>query len=137
MPVARRRIGLYLDTYLSPALMAHVVELCRDLDAGLLCLAPPPGNLAVSRLEPHLAALACTGVEWEMRPVAGEVGRDLAGLPEMLRLVCEGGSALGRHRGALPAPLVILLNPVTPLSRPQARPAPEIDWLAPRLHRGF
>lgn len=131
------RVAFYLDTFLSRPLLAHVVGLCRDLGADILFLAPPPGDLAVARLEPHLAALEEAGVEWEIRPIDSVSGNGLANPPEVVQLVCESGSTLARYRGALPAPLLILLNPETPFYRPKAGPLPEVDWLAPRLHRGF
>lgn len=131
------QVALFLDAWVSRPAMGQVIELCRDLGARLLCLAPPPGKLAVSRLEPHLDALAHARVEWSILGYESEVGAGLATLPGLARLVCADGSALARYRGALPAPLVILCNP--PETRPMARavPDPVVDWLAPHLHRGF
>lgn len=137
MTAPPNQVALYLDSALSPALMAHVIEQCRDLDAALLCLAPPPGALAVARLEPHLGALANAGLRWEIRPVRGDIPADLATLPGVTQWVCEGHSALARYRGRLPAPLLILLNPQAAPGKSQAPAAAPADWLAPRLHRGF
>lgn len=131
------RVALYLDTWLSRELMAHVLEQCRDLGASLLCLAPPPGNLAVSRMEPHLGALDRAGIEWQMQAVDGELGAGLPDLPGITQLVCGSRSALAHHRGPLPVPLLILLNPEPVPARAKPEPERTIDWLAPRFNRGY
>lgn len=136
-PLPARRVAMYLDTYLSRELMAHVIEHCRELGAGLLCLAPPPHNLAVSRLEAHLGALTKAEVEWEIQGIECEHADPFRELDGVVLLVCESGSALARHRGALPAPLLVLLNPEPRTARHRAEPEPTVDWLAPRYNRGF
>lgn len=124
-------VVLYLDTWISPELLDHVVARCRERGSALLCLAPPPHPLAVSRLEPRLAALEAAGIAWSLRAVPA--GVELPPAAELL--VCAEGSALARHPGPLPAPLLILLNPASRALRGEPAAAP--DWLAPRLHRGY
>jgi len=131
------RVALYLDTYLSRELMAHVIERCRELGASLLCLAPPPRNLAAARLEPHWGALAETEVEWEIQGIESDRAEPFRDIDGIVLLVCESGSALARYRGKIPAPLLILLNPQMSLSGSKPRAMATVDWLAPRLHRGY
>lgn len=130
-------VALYLDTYLSRELMTHVIERCQELGASLLCLAPQPRNLAASRLEPHWGALARTEVEWDIQGIESDQAEPFRDLDGIVLLVCESGSALTRYRGALPAPLLILLNPESRVASKQPPPELKVDWLAPRFNRGF
>jgi hypothetical protein len=130
------RVALYLDTFLSRELMAHVIERCRELGASLLVLAPQPRNLAASRLEPHWGALAQTDVEWEIEGIESDQANPFRDLDGIVLMVCEGGSALARYRGALPAPLLVLLNPETRAARNRPEPELAVDWLEPRFNRG-
>ena len=136
-PVHPPQVGLYLDAWLSKPAMAQVIAVCRDLGARLLCLAPPPGKIAVARLEPHLGALAQSPVEWSVQAFDSGLETGLDAVPGLIRLVCADTSALARYRGALPAPLVILCNPPDTLKPARQAPETHVDWLAPRLHRGF
>jgi len=133
---ARLPIVLYLDRELSRPLMRHLIQRCLEADAALVCLAPPPGPLAITRLEPHLGALEAAGIDWRVWPTSGDVVADIAAVPAARLLVCAEGSALADLSDNLPAPLLILLNPplVSPLD--EAEPAP-VNWLAASLHRGI
>ncbi len=131
------RVALYLDTPLSRDLMAQVLEHCRTMKASLLCLAPPPRHLAVSRLEPHLGALAETQIEWDIQGIENDQANPFRDLEGIALLVCDGASALARYHGALPAPLRVLLNPETRIAHNPLRPEITVDWLAPRFNRGF
>lgn len=130
-------VALYLDAWLSSPAMIQVIERCRDLGAHLLCLAPRPGKIAVSRIEPHLRELERARIHWSVRACEDDLETELDALPALAQLICTDNSALARHPGSLPAPLVILCNPPAPVRQPADEPAPAIDWLAPRLHRGF
>lgn len=142
MPVAPTspatpQAALYLDIDLSRAGMAHVIELCSDRQARLLILAPPPHNLAVSRLEPHLGALERAGIDWQLSARQGSLEQQLAGLDGTLQLVCDSRSALARRHGPLPAPLLILLTTTAEPRRAGSDRTPRVDWLAPRFNRGY
>jgi hypothetical protein len=136
-PAALPQVALYLDIDLSRAGMAHVIDLCSDHQAHLLILAPPPHNLAVSRLEPHLGALARAGIDWSLAVRPGSLEQQLQGLDGIVQLVCDSRSALAHRHGPLPAALRVLLAPATE-ARPTG-PAGEVrvDWLAPRFNRGY
>lgn len=140
-PADAPQVALALDAPLEHALMAHVIELCRERRASLLCLAPPPQALAVSRLEPHLASLARSGVTWAVLPCADTLEDALPTLlderPGIELLVCDSRSALARSPVAGAVPTLILLARDALPRRPAAGAPRQPDWLAPRLHRGF
>jgi hypothetical protein len=149
-PAIAPQLALYLDTALPRALTRQLVELCRRQDSRLVILAPPPGDLAVSRIEPSLSALTRAGIEWEIVTVEGDPA---VAVPELLRrrpaismLVCDHRSALthalyqggARAPGKSPVPLLVMLIPEPELARGErAAPEREVDWLEPRFHRGF
>lgn len=133
---AQLPIVLYLDRELSRSLMRHLVQRCHEAGAALVCLAPPPGPLAIARLEPHLGALEAAGIDWRVWPASGDIIADIAALPAARLLVCAEGSALADLSDNLPAPLLILLNPPPASPLDTAEPG-AVNWLASSLHRGI
>lgn len=145
-PVDTPQLALYLDTDPTRDFMAYIVDLCRNKGARLVCLAPPPLDLAVSRLEPHLGYLEQAGIAWEILPADANPEANLPPLfrqrPGMILLACDSRSRLARRwdsasLAGLHVPLLILLgrDSETVHAEPDGGAAP--DWLAPRFNRGF
>ncbi len=135
LPNDTAQVALYLDLPPSPELIALAVAQCQAWHANLLCLAPPPIDLASASLAPYLSQLERAGIAWDVSAAASDLSGQLQQHPEIVQLICDGRSSLTQQKLKPPVPMLIVFSPNSQPAR--AESGTTVDWLAPRFNRGF
>jgi hypothetical protein len=116
--IQARKIALYLGSELPQEVMDYVIETCASLEHEMTVLTFETEAKAKSLIEPHLAAIAQAGINYELvtlqgTPVTG-LARYLKRHSEVAFMACKEAGYLARtimhgpKKNVLPVPVVVV-----------------------------